>query len=123
MWQSYKHFFGRATNTFSAERENQQHVLGGITYIGVKGDKGQIAKLMNKPVLLFDDREDNIERLRQRSSADAYLDGVVVRRGRKAHRRVNPGFVIENNCNEWVNIVRRFAENPDSFKRLPQRTH
>ena len=91
--------------------------------IGVKGDKGQIAKLMNKPVLLFDDREDNIERLRQRSSADAYLDGVVVRRGTKAHRRVNPGFVIENNCNEWINIVRRFAEDPDSFKRLPQRTH
>lgn len=90
-----------------------------LNTIGVRGDKGQIAKLMNKPVLLFDDQEDNIRGLRRRSS-DAYLDGVVVRRGTKANEPVDPGFVVENNCKEWVGIVRRFAEDPYYFKRLTQ---
>ena len=91
------------------------------TTIGVRGDKGQIAQLMGKAVLLFDDKEENIERLRIRSLNANYLDGVVVRRGRKANHPVAHGFVVESNCEAWVNIVQQFSEDPNVFRRLSQR--
>ena len=30
--------------------------------VGVKGDKGQVASLLRKPTILFDDKEDNVQR-------------------------------------------------------------
>ena len=64
--------------------------------VGIRGDKGQVADLMRKPVLLFDDHEENIALLRLRSSPNLYLDGVLVRRGRKADIPVPPGYLCYN---------------------------
>ena len=75
----------------------------------VRGDKGQVADLMRKPVLLFDDKEENIDLLRSRSSSDRPLDGVLVRRGRNVGRPVPPGYLCENDPREWVQICRRFG--------------
>ena len=77
--------------------------------VGIRGDKGQVADLMRKPVLLFDDNEENIDLLRLRSSPNVPLDGVLVRRGRNAHRPVPPGYLCENDPREWVQICRRFG--------------
>ena len=40
--------------------------------IGVVGDKGQVAQLLRKPALLFDDKEENIDDLRSRIRCSAY---------------------------------------------------
>ena len=77
--------------------------------VGIRGDKGQVADLMRKPVLLFDDKEENIDLLRSRSSSDRPLDGVLVRRGRNAGRPVPPGYVCENDPRVWVQICRKFG--------------
>ena len=75
----------------------------------VRGDKGQVAELMRKPVLLFDDNEENIDLLRIRSSSESPLDGVLVRRGNKAGRFVPPGYRCENDPREWVQICKKFG--------------
>ena len=62
--------------------------------IGVVGDKGQVAQLLRKPALLFDDKEENIDDLRSRSTVQCILDGILVRRGRKMHRRALPGYIV-----------------------------
>ena len=78
------------------------------TCIGVTGDKGQVAELMNKPVLLFDDKESNIQLLRDRSTPQFFLDGIVVCRGHKSGRHVSPGFGIGHDAHQWPEIIRRF---------------
>ena len=78
--------------------------------IGVQGDKGQVAQLFGKPVLLFDDKEDNIDLLRQRSiQPEAPLDGIVVKRGRKAHHHVRRNYRYENDPLLWADCVRNFV--------------
>ena len=77
--------------------------------VGIRGDKGQVADLMRKPVLLFDDREENIDLVRLRSSPNLYLDGVLVRRGQNADIPVPPGYLCYNDPREWVQICRRFG--------------
>ena len=81
----------------------------GSNCVGVRGDKGQVAELMRKLVLLFDDNEENIDLLRLRSSSESPLDGVLVRRGKKAGRSVPPGYLCENDPREWVQICIRFG--------------
>ena len=76
--------------------------------IGVRGDKGQVASLFGKPVLLFDDKEENIELLRARSSCQCPLDGVVVRRGKKTRWSVYETFCSSSNPKEWIDIMRHF---------------
>ena len=49
--------------------------------IGVRGDKGQVAKLLGVPCILFDCNQDDIDMLRKRSTPQVPLDGVVVCRG------------------------------------------
>ena len=56
------------------------------TCIAVRGDKGQVAKLLEMPCLLFDDKEDNIRTVLKRNTRENPLNGVIVRRGRKARR-------------------------------------
>ena len=90
----------------SVYRENWME----LNCIGVRGDKGQVAQLFGKPVLLFDDKEDNIDLLRQRSiQPEAPLDGIVVRRGRKAYAHVRRGYSIENDPLLWADCVRNFV--------------
>ena len=69
--------------------------------IGVRGDKGQVAALIGKPCILFDDQEDNIDLLRERSTDRVPLDGFVVRRGRKHSRTVSEGFSCTTDCELW----------------------
>ena len=80
-----------------------------LNCIGVRGDKGQAADLLKKPVLLFDDGEENIDRMRIRSRDSTPLNGILVRRGRKSHRLVPPSYACLNDPREWVQICRRFA--------------
>ena len=88
--------------------------------IGVDGDKGQVAQLFGKPVLLFDDKEDNIDLLRRKSiQPEAPLDGIVVRRGYKAKARVRRNYQIESNPLHWAFWVRNFADR-HAFCRAPQ---
>ena len=54
--------------------------------ICVDGDKGQVAALLGRPVVLFDDKEDNAQQV---IAAGCKNKGVVVRRGRKARKRVS----------------------------------
>lgn len=82
------------------------------TCIAVTGDKGQVAKLLEMPCLLFDDKEDNIRTVWKRSTWENPLSGVVVRRGRKARWPVEPGFFYSNDCADWLGIIKNFAEDP-----------
>ena len=73
--------------------------------IAVSGDKGQVAQLFGKPVVLFDDKEANIDTLRRRSTLDCPLDGVVVRRGRKSRQSVRSGYQVANDIDSWLGTV------------------
>ena len=77
--------------------------------IGIRGDKGQAADLLMKPVLLFDDKEENIDRMRLRSRDSTPLGGILVRRGRYAQRPVPPSYVCSNDPKEWVQICEHFG--------------
>ena len=98
---------GRYYNQINIYREDWM----GITCIGVKGDKGQVAELIGKPVVLFDDKEENIRLLRDRSTAHTVMDGVVVRRGNKCGKRIQPGFEICNEARLWAEMVKKFDRN------------
>ena len=80
-----------------------------IHCIGVRGDKGQLAQLTRKPCILLDDKEENIDLLRYRSTQECPLDGVVIRTGRKRNWNVKPGYVGESNNLLWPEWVRRFS--------------
>ena len=80
-----------------------------LNCIGIRGDKGQAADLLKKPVLLFDDKEENIDRMRIRSRDSTPLSGILVRRGRNSHREVPPSYVCSNDPREWVEICRHFG--------------
>ena len=79
--------------------------------IGVRGDKGQIASLLARPALLFDDKESNIDLVRRYSTPAIPMDGVVVRRGRKQNYRVEPGYYVGNDPRLWLPICRWFGAN------------
>ena len=75
--------------------------------ICVRGDKGQVASLLNRPCLLFDDKEDNIDLVcegghRHRSN------GVVVRRGRKARHQVRWGYDVTTNPHDWIPLLKQW---------------
>ena len=76
--------------------------------VGVRGDKGQVAKLIGLPVLLFDDNEDNIDLVRARTAPTCRLDGVLVRRGRNAWKTTNPGYYEVRYIGDFVHCVRSF---------------
>ena len=80
--------------------------------VGVSGDKGQVASLLRRPAILFDDKEDNVRLLRARSTEECTLDGIIVRRGRKADDPVERGFVELSNCNDWVTAIEAFGARP-----------
>ena len=83
--------------------------------VGVRGDKGQVASLLRSPTILFDDKEENVDLLRARSTVDCTLDGFIVRRGRKALDPVVHGYenLTLNNCNDWVTAVEAFGQHPE----------
>ena len=74
----------------------------------ISGDKGDAAQLLGLPMILFDDREDNLVDVVNKGSK--YNVGVVVRRGdaqfKLVHRR-NEHLVI-NNPHDWVYWSWRF---------------
>lgn len=77
----------------------------GKNCIAIRGDKGQAAELLNKPSLLFDDREDSIDLLRARSTPVNKLDGVVVRMGKKHRYNVARGYVANYRDDHWEGLV------------------
>ena len=87
-------------------------------FVSVSGDKGQVARLMGKPTLLFDDKVDNLNTLHSRAGRHE-VRGILVRRGRLAASassrrfRMDPfarQYLMANDCNHWPSIVRRFSE-------------
>ena len=86
--------------------------------VGIRGDKGQVASLLGRPAILFDDKEENVRLLRARSTQECTLDGVVVRRGPKAYDPVEYGFVELNNCNDWVTAIEAFGARPEPVQIL-----
>ena len=80
----------------------------GMNCIAIRGDKGQAAELLNKPSLLFDDKEDNIDLLRARSTPLNKLDGVVVRMGKKRRYNVARGYVANYHDDHWEGLIADF---------------
>ena len=78
------------------------------TVIGVRGDKGQVAALFNKPCLLFDDKEANVDLVRQKG---ADCDGIVVKRHRyfPTYEQI-PNFRYEADPYLWPQIIRDFCD-------------
>ena len=91
-------------NTVEVYRENWM----GMNCIAIRGDKGQAAELLNKPSLLFDDKEDNIDLLRARSTPLNKLDGVVVRMGKKRRYNVARGYVANYHDDHWEGLIADF---------------
>ena len=81
--------------------------------IGVIGDKGQIAQLLRKPVLIFDDKELNITLVRGHSTTDVPMDGYLVQMGRKSRRVIPPGFRAANDPRYWPVLLEEFANAND----------
>ena len=75
--------------------------------IAVKGDKGQIAAVLNKPALLFDDKEENVALFER---ASPWQTGFVVKRGRKARHHHTLGFFYEADPRRWLDMITRFAK-------------
>ena len=71
----------------------------------VHGDKGQAAALLGKPVVIFDDKEENVTQV---CTAVHSSCGFVVRRGKKSRWSVSAGYEISSNPIEWPSLVRKF---------------
>ena len=54
----------------------------------ISGDKGGAVQLLGLPLILFDDREDNIVDVINKGTV--HNAGVVVRRGKASHRWTHP---------------------------------
>ena len=70
--------------------------------IAIEGDKGDVAALLRKPTLLFDDKEFNIGMVRRRAQNSG---GFVVRRGKKTHKSVASGYWAASNPLTWPSII------------------
>ena len=80
------------------------------TCIGADGDKGQVAQLLSKPTILFDDQEDNIDTHRTRAFEHCPLLGYLVRRRRNRYRHARHGYPQASDCDMWLGIVKDFDE-------------
>ena len=88
--------------------------------IGFRGDKGQVARLIGLPALLFDDKEEVIDLLRRRSTPEVPLDGIVVRRGRKSEWGVAPGYQVANDPATWLPICEEYLANHCSVQSMSE---
>ena len=79
--------------------------------IGVKGDKSQVAELLGRPTILFDDDVNNLDRLQARSTARKPMRGVLVESRHRRRWNVGQGgyYATEPNCIRWTNLVERFV--------------
>ena len=79
--------------------------------VGMTGDKGQAAYLLGRPVILFDDKEENVSQVLSASNFNA---GCVVRIGSLAGRRVCCNTLaqpqVSRNPLEWCDMAKRFHE-------------
>ena len=79
--------------------------------IGVRGDTGQVAQLLNKPAIIFDDREDIV---RQVIAARHGNEGVHVRlRRRFEHEWTHQDqclFKVSESCAEWPIMSMQFRD-------------
>ena len=78
------------------------------TEVIMRGDKSQLAALLRKPCLLFDNRWDNIALLRGRCTDQIPLNGALVRRGAKAWDPERPGFSTVRTAEDFVDAAIAF---------------
>ena len=92
--------------------------------ICLDGDKGDAARLLGLPLILFDDKEQNLTDVIHKGHAKNV--GVVVRRGEAAGRRVHPWnrSMVINHPHSWVYWCWRFARlfpQPEPIEGPPRR--
>ena len=84
----------------------------GPNCIAIRGDKGQAAELFNRPAVLFDDKEANVDLVRSYSTPSNVLDGVVVKMGRKRNHRVNNyKYVANYDSRHWPRLLQQYQYN------------
>jgi hypothetical protein len=81
-----------------------------LTTIHIRGDKGDAAALLGCPVLLFDDKERNLDQVVAKGVRGS--DGVLVRQGRHAYRRVDTKWkdLVCRDPWRWPGIVESWAD-------------
>ena len=74
----------------------------GNNMICINGDAGDAAQLLGLPLILFDDREDNLDDVQREGSKENV--GVLVRRGDAIWKSVNRKYdhLVINNPHDWV---------------------
>ena len=77
--------------------------------IGMSGDKGQVAELLNTPAVIFDDREDNVLQVQEARPGNL---GYVVRVGDGRRRAVRSRlFAVSKEPTDWYAMSKAFHEN------------
>ena len=78
--------------------------------ICINGDKGDVAALTGLPMLLFDDREENLDDVLKKGISGC--EGVLVRRGSASQRRVPRRWRehLINDSQQWIHRGIRFVE-------------
>ena len=87
------------------------------TAICITGDKGQAAALLQRPCVLLDDKEDNIDAMRRHCTRDFRLDGALVFRGRR-HRSVIPraGYGVIRTMQGIQDTIRDFSNSFSNYE-------
>ena len=86
--------------------------------ICVDGDKGQAAELIGMPCLLLDDRQENIDRLWDRSSDDIVLHGKLVDM-RRGSRRLRADYITSTQ--QIIDLAHRYDRECRERERLWER--
>ena len=78
--------------------------------ICIDGDKGDVAALLGLPLLLFDDKERNLDVVLKKGVAGC--EGVLVRRGDASQRNVWRAWRchVSNDPQDWIHRGRRFIQ-------------
>ena len=121
------------TNTFEEEAPWDQFIqqIGGVVFtdrpvshdryveiyrsewmgprvIGFNGDKGQVAALMTRPTLIFDDKKENITLVRKRGVES---DGILVKRPNlRSNVSQESDFRCEADPYRWIPIIQDFCD-------------
>ena len=78
--------------------------------IGFTGNKGQAAELLERPSLMFDNREINIDRFTERSTSRKRMGGILVRVGSWRRKPYREGYQLNFDAGLWSPLMRNFTQ-------------
>ena len=94
-----------------------RHLCEDCIVIGITGDKGQAAHILDKPCILFDDKEDNLLQVIQARQGN---EACHVQLSRKfAHQwqyQAQGLFHVSTSVGEWIHLSQQFR---DAHQALP----